>query len=46
MSQSLNLLRQNYCRPATVDGKRTPRLFALEKDCEQGKALLVRSPDN
>ncbi len=44
MSQNLNLLRQNYCRPATVDGKRTPYLFALEKECEQGKALLAKAP--
>lgn len=44
MSQNLNLLRQNYCRPAVVDGKRTPYLFALEKGCEQGKALLAKAP--
>ena len=42
MSQNLNLLRQNYCRPATVTGKRT--LFPLEKQCEQGKALLAKAP--
>jgi hypothetical protein len=44
MSQNLKLLRQNYCRPATVESKRTPYLFALEKECEQGKALLANSP--
>jgi hypothetical protein len=44
MSQNLNLLRQNYCRPAVVDGKRGPFLFALEKECEQGKALLAKTP--
>ena len=42
MSQNLNLLRQNYCRPATMTGKRT--LFPLEKECEQGKALLAKAP--
>ncbi len=45
MSQNLNLLRQNYCRPAVVDGKRGPFLFALEKECEQGKALLAQAPE-
>src|SRR5260370_16907965 len=44
MSQNLKLLRQNYCRPATVESKRTPYLFALEKECEQAKALLAKSP--
>jgi hypothetical protein len=44
MSQNLNLLRQNYCRPAVMDGKRGPFLFALEKECEQGKALLANAP--
>jgi hypothetical protein len=44
MSQNLNLLRQSYCRPAVVEGKRGPFLFALEKECEQGKALLAKAP--
>jgi hypothetical protein len=44
VSQNLNLLRQNYCRPATVTGKTTPHLFPLEKECEQGKALLAKAP--
>src|SRR5260370_21190421 len=44
MSQKLKLVRQNYCRSATVESKRTPYLFALEKECEQGKALLAKSP--
>lgn len=42
MSQNLNLLRQNSCRPATVTGKRI--LFPLEQECEQGKALLAKTP--
>jgi hypothetical protein len=44
MSQNLNLLRQNYCRPATLSGRKTHNLFPLEKECEQGKALLAKAP--
>jgi hypothetical protein len=44
MSQNLNLLRQNYCRPATLAGKRTRYLFPLERECEQGKILLAKAP--
>jgi hypothetical protein len=32
MSQNLNLLRQNYCRPATFTGKRTRYLYPLERE--------------
>ena len=46
MSQNLNLLRQRYCRPATLSGKKTHYLFPLEKDCEQGKALLAKAPES
>jgi hypothetical protein len=42
MSQNLKLPGQNYCWPATVNGKST--LFRLEKACEQGKARLVKAP--
>ena len=45
MSQNLNLLRQNYCRPATFTGKRSRDLFPLEKECEEGKALLAKTPN-
>src|SRR6516164_1263800 len=45
MSQNLNLLRQNYCRPATFSGKRSRDLFPLEKECEDGKALLAKTPN-
>jgi len=45
MSQNLNLLRQNYCRPATFTGKRSRDLFPLEKECEDGKALLAKTPN-
>ena len=44
MSQNLNLLRQNYCRPATFNGRKTHDLFPLEKECEQGKVLLAKAP--
>ena len=45
MSQSLHLLRQNYCRPATFTVKRSYDLFPLEKECEKGKALLAKTPN-
>jgi hypothetical protein len=45
MSQNLNLLRQKYCHPATLSGKKTHYLFPLEKECEQGKALLAKAPE-
>jgi hypothetical protein len=41
MSENLNLLRQKYCRPGSFTGKRTDHLFPLEKECEEGKALLA-----
>lgn len=44
MSNNLSLLRQNYCRPATVTGNATHRLFPLEKECDEGKALLAKTP--
>ena len=44
MSQNLDLLRQKYCRPATFTGKRSRDLFPLEKECEDGKALLAKTP--
>src|ERR1700756_5268940 len=44
MSHNLNLLRQTYCRPATVTGKATHCLFPLEKECDQGKAMLAKAP--
>jgi hypothetical protein len=44
MSHNLNLLRQNYCRPAIATGKETHYLFPLEKECEQGKTLLAKVP--
>jgi hypothetical protein len=44
MNNSLDLLRQNYCRPATVTGKRDHYLLPLEKECNEGKALLAQAP--
>jgi hypothetical protein len=40
MSQNLNLSGRSYCRPATLSGKKTHYRFPLEKECEQGKALV------
>jgi hypothetical protein len=44
MSDNLNLLRQNYCRPGSFTGKRTDHLFPLEEECEEGKTLLATAP--
>jgi hypothetical protein len=44
MNQNLDLLRQTYCRPATVTGKTTHYLFPLEKECEEGKRFLAKAP--
>jgi hypothetical protein len=41
MSQNLTLLRQNFCRPVAVDGPFD--LFPLEKESEQGKAVLAKN---
>jgi hypothetical protein len=41
MSENLNLLRRNYCRPGSFTGKRTDHLFPLEEECEEGKTLLA-----
>jgi len=40
MSQNLSLLRQEYCRPVVLDGP--PDLFRLERESEQGKAVLEK----
>jgi hypothetical protein len=44
VSHNLDLLRQNYCQPVTVSGKATHCLFPLEKECDQGKAMLAKAP--
>src|SRR6516164_2926675 len=45
MSQNLHLLRQNYCRPVMFTGKGSRDLFPVEKECEEGKALLAKTPN-
>jgi hypothetical protein len=40
MSENLTLLRQNYCRSVAVD--HLPDLFRLEKESEQGRAVLAK----
>ena len=42
MSQNLTLLRQNYCRSVAVDGPSD--LFPLERESDQGKAVLAKNP--
>jgi hypothetical protein len=44
MNPNLDLLRQNHCWPAIATGKGANYLFPLEKECEQGKTLLAKSP--
>ena len=44
MKQNLDLLREDYCRPSIAIGKGTHYLFPLEKESEQGKALLAKIP--
>jgi hypothetical protein len=44
MNRNLNSLRQNYCRPATVTGKKIHYLFPLEQECDEGKALIAKTP--
>jgi hypothetical protein len=44
MNYNLNLLRQNYCRPADVTGKTMHNLLPLERECDQGRILLTKAP--
>jgi hypothetical protein len=44
MSDNLNLLRQNYCRPGTASGKFINDLFPLERESNEGKLLLATAP--
>lgn len=44
MSNNLSLLRQNHCRPAAVLGNTTHYLFPLERECDEGRALLAKTP--
>jgi hypothetical protein len=44
MSHNLNLLRQNYSRPASVGGRAIPIPFPLGRECHQAKMLLAKAP--
>jgi hypothetical protein len=44
MSTNLNLLRENYCRPAIIMEKTDESLFPLEKTTHEGKTLVAKSP--
>src|ERR1700693_473248 len=44
MSTHLNLLRENYCRPAIVMEKPDESLFPLEKSTHEGKTMVAKSP--
>jgi len=44
MSTNLNLLRENYCRPAIIKEKTDKNLFPLEKSTHEGKTVVAKSP--
>ena len=44
MSNHLNMLMQNYCKPVTLAGSFTHDLFPLERECGEGKTLLAKAP--
>jgi hypothetical protein len=44
MSTNLNLLRENYCRPAIIMEKTDKGLFPLEASTHEGKTILAKSP--
>jgi hypothetical protein len=44
MSNNLDLLRQNYCGPATFTGEPSHSLFPLERECEEGRIVLANAP--
>jgi hypothetical protein len=44
MSNNLDLLRQQYCGPATVIGEKNHYLFPLEKECDEGKMVMAHAP--
>lgn len=45
MNQNLALLQQNYCQPSTATCKVNPHLFPLEKECNQGRSLIAKTPN-
>ncbi len=44
MSNNLDLLRQDYCEPATFTGEPIHTLFPLERECEEGRIVLENAP--
>ena len=44
MNYNLNMLRQNYCRPAKLTANAMQELFPLERRCQQGRILSVKAP--
>src|SRR4051794_18975967 len=44
MSHKLTLLKENYCRPATLAEKADERFFPLERHTEQGRTLIAKAP--
>jgi len=45
MNYNLNCLRENYCRPATIVGKTMHHLFPLERECDQGRIVRAKAPE-
>jgi hypothetical protein len=45
MNDNINLLRQNYCRPAAVRGNTINHLFPLEKESAEGSAFAAKAPE-
>jgi hypothetical protein len=43
MNYNLNMLRQNYCRPANPTTNAMAELFPLERGCEQGRILSAKA---
>jgi hypothetical protein len=44
MSQNLELLRQRYCKSATIASSANHNLFALERESDEGKIFMSKAP--
>jgi hypothetical protein len=44
MTQNLDLLRHNYCKPTAFTAGTDHKLFRLERESEQGKIFLAKAP--
>jgi hypothetical protein len=44
MSQNLELLRQKYCKSATIASAANHNLFALERESDEGKIFMAKAP--